>query len=92
MANIWSFEHDGLIGFPSRQCASTDAINALGQWIFQDSRRRFRVVTATHAGGVLVAELATETDDFKAGADLDEACAKYGIRRVQVYGGPRTVH
>lgn len=92
MANIWSFEHEGVIGFPSRQRASTDAINALGQWIFQDPRRRFRVVTAEDAEDVLVAELATESDDSNAGADLDEACAKYGVRRVQVLGGARTVH
>ncbi len=81
--STWKFEHGGIKGFLSSQRASTDALKALEHWQACGTRRSYKVVAGEESEVELIAELSTDSNDSRAGIDLDSACAKYGITRTR---------
>ncbi|NMG31272.1 hypothetical protein [Aromatoleum evansii] len=71
-------------GFFSKNTSSTDALNALLVWSSNRSERMYDVITDNDA--LLFAKLSWSEGDSKAGPDLDDACAKFGVERS--YEGP----
>lgn len=79
----YKFERaSGASGFLSENRASTDALNALGEWQEADSERG--VETVIDEDETLVANLSWRESDKSAAHDLDRACQNHGVMRSHV--------
>lgn len=72
---------NNLAGFFSTQRASTDALNALQQWIVKPDRS-YNV--KLDEDEVLAVELSFLDSDHSAEPDLDTACENFGVKRKYI--------
>lgn len=82
--SIWRFERRETYGLNSRNRVSTDALNALLNWVQMDMRRSYRITQGEEDNDVMVAELNTHMNDIDAGTELEHYCLRAGVLRKRI--------
>lgn len=66
--------------FLSNSTPSTDAIKAVNEWSRSRPKRSYTILI--DKDDHIIVELNFEKSDVSAGADMDDACHKFGVDRV----------